>query len=163
MRKGRTILLTMEPESNPQGLTEGPHCSISCRVFLHTPMHGSSPPTPQTDLCLPVPTALPPSPLLSSGILYVNGSLDFETHPKYFLSIECSRKSSSSLSDVTTIVINITDVNEHHPRFTHDLYTVRVLENAIVGDVILTVRTPASLSVGCGLWGRLLFYSLMSS
>uniref|UniRef100_A0A8C6GSC4 Protocadherin Fat 2 n=1 Tax=Mus spicilegus TaxID=10103 RepID=A0A8C6GSC4_MUSSI len=74
-----------------------------------------------------------------TGILYVNGSLDFETNPKYFLSIECSRKSSSSLSDVTTIVINVTDVNEHHPRFTHDLYTVRVLENAIVGDVILTV------------------------
>lgn len=108
------------------------------------------------DLGLTVPAAWPPSPLLSSGILYVNGSLDFETSPKYFLSIECSRKSSSSLSDVTTIVINVTDVNEHHPRFTHDLYTVKVLENAVVGDVILTVRTPASLFVGCGLWGWLL-------
>lgn len=74
-----------------------------------------------------------------TGVLYVNGSLDFETSPKYFLSIECSRKSSSSLSDVTTIVVNVTDVNEHHPRFTHELYTVRVLENAVVGDVILTV------------------------
>lgn len=98
-----------------------------------------------SDLCLTVP-----SPLLSSGILYVNGSLDFETSPKYFLSIECSRKSSSSLSDVTTIVVNVTDVNEHHPRFTHDLYTVRVLENAIVGDVILTVRT-SSFTL-CGVW-----------
>nr|XP_048293531.1 protocadherin Fat 2 [Myodes glareolus] len=74
-----------------------------------------------------------------TGILYVNGNLDYETTPKYFLSIECSRKSSSSLSDVTTIVVNVTDVNEHHPRFTHDLYTVRVLENAGVGDAILTV------------------------
>ncbi|KAL6080931.1 hypothetical protein STEG23_001955, partial [Scotinomys teguina] len=74
-----------------------------------------------------------------TGILYVNGSLDFETSPKYFLSIECTRKSSSSLSDVTTIVVNVTDINEHHPRFTHDLYTVRVSENAVVGDTILTV------------------------
>ena len=93
-------------------------------------------------LCLMVPAASPPSLLLSSGILYVNGNLDYETTPKYFLSIECSRKSSSSLSDVTTIVVNVTDVNEHHPRFTHDLYTVRVLENAAVGDAILTVRNP---------------------
>uniref|UniRef100_A0A8C5P376 Protocadherin Fat 2 n=1 Tax=Jaculus jaculus TaxID=51337 RepID=A0A8C5P376_JACJA len=74
-----------------------------------------------------------------TGILYVNGSLDFETSPKYFLSIECSRKGSSTLSDMTTIVVNVTDVNEHRPRFSQDLYHVRVLENTIVGDVILTV------------------------
>ncbi|KAJ8777143.1 hypothetical protein J1605_014526 [Eschrichtius robustus] len=74
-----------------------------------------------------------------TGILYVNKSLDFETSPKYFLSIECSRKGSSSLSDMTTIVVNITDVNEHRPRFSQDLYSTRVLENAIMGDVVLTV------------------------
>uniref|UniRef100_H0XDR7 Protocadherin Fat 2 n=1 Tax=Otolemur garnettii TaxID=30611 RepID=H0XDR7_OTOGA len=74
-----------------------------------------------------------------TGVLYVNQSLDFETSPKYFLSIECNRKSSSSLSDTTTIVVNITDVNEHRPRFLQGLYSTRVLENAILGDVILTV------------------------
>nr|XP_054106911.1 protocadherin Fat 2 isoform X3 [Callithrix jacchus] len=74
-----------------------------------------------------------------TGILYVNASLDFETSPKYFLSIECTRKSSSSLSDITTVVVNITDVNEHRPRFPQDPYNTRVLENALVGDVILTV------------------------
>ncbi|XP_048189851.1 protocadherin Fat 2 [Perognathus longimembris pacificus] len=74
-----------------------------------------------------------------TGILYVNQSLDFEASPKYFLSIECSRQGSSSLSDVATIVVNITDVNEHHPRFTRDRYSASVPENAFVGDVILTV------------------------
>ncbi|XP_070426535.1 protocadherin Fat 2 [Equus przewalskii] len=74
-----------------------------------------------------------------TGILYVNRSLDFETNPKYFLSIECSRKGSSSLSDMTTIVVNITDTNEHRPRFLQDLYSTRVLENAVVGDLVLTV------------------------
>ncbi|XP_076993564.1 protocadherin Fat 2 [Tamandua tetradactyla] len=74
-----------------------------------------------------------------TGILYVSRSLDFETSPKYFLSVECSRKGSSSLSDVTTVVVNITDVNEHQPRFPQELYSVRVLENVIVGDSILTV------------------------
>uniref|UniRef100_A0A8C3YB10 Protocadherin Fat 2 n=1 Tax=Catagonus wagneri TaxID=51154 RepID=A0A8C3YB10_9CETA len=74
-----------------------------------------------------------------TGILYINKSLDFETSPKYFLSIECSRKGSSSLSDMTTIVVNVTDVNEHRPRFSQDLYSTRVSENAFVGDVVLTV------------------------
>ncbi|XP_054424121.1 protocadherin Fat 2 isoform X1 [Pteronotus mesoamericanus] len=74
-----------------------------------------------------------------TGILYINRSLDFETSPKYFLSIECSRKGSSSLSDMTTIVVNVTDINEHRPRFSQDLYSTRVLENAIVGDTVLTV------------------------
>uniref|UniRef100_A0A8D1QQF8 Protocadherin Fat 2 n=1 Tax=Sus scrofa TaxID=9823 RepID=A0A8D1QQF8_PIG len=74
-----------------------------------------------------------------TGILYVNKSLDFETSPKYFLSIECSRKGSSSLSDMTTIVVNVTDINEHRPRFSQDLYSTRVSENAIVGDLVLTV------------------------
>ncbi|XP_036900751.1 protocadherin Fat 2 [Sturnira hondurensis] len=74
-----------------------------------------------------------------TGILYVNRSLDFETSPKYFLSIECSRKGSSSLSDMTTIVVNVTDTNEHRPRFPQDLYSTRVFENAIVGDTVLTV------------------------
>ncbi|XP_004697154.1 protocadherin Fat 2 [Echinops telfairi] len=74
-----------------------------------------------------------------TGILYVNRSLDFETSPKYFLSIECSRKGSSSLNDMTTIVVNVTDINEHQPRFPQELYSVRVLENAFVGDIVLTV------------------------
>lgn len=89
-------------------------------------------------------------PFFPSGILYVNRSLDFETSPKYFLSIECIRKASASLSDVTTIVVNVTDVNEHHPRFPKDLYSARVLENAIRGDIILTVRILDCTLCGAG-------------
>ncbi|XP_060053958.1 protocadherin Fat 2 [Erinaceus europaeus] len=74
-----------------------------------------------------------------SGILYVNRSLDFETSPKYFLSVECSRKGSSSLSDVATVVVNLTDVNEYQPRFPQDLYSVLVPENTVVGTVVLAV------------------------
>ncbi|XP_077922884.1 protocadherin Fat 2 [Halichoerus grypus] len=93
-----------------------------------------------------------------TGILYVNKSLDFETSPKFFLSIECSRKGSSSLSDMITIVVNITDVNEHRPRFPQDLYSTRVLENAIVGDVVLTVSAtdedgPANSAITYSLVG----------
>lgn len=41
---------------------------------------------------------------------------------------------------MTTIVVNVTDTNEHRPRFPQDLYSARVFENAIVGDTVLTVR-----------------------
>lgn len=93
-----------------------------------------------------------PGHLASPGILYVNRSLDFETSPKYFLSIECSRKGSSALSDTITVVINVTDVNEHRPRFPQGLYGVKVLENAMVGDVVLTVRT-LHIAFGGRVWG----------
>lgn len=62
---------------------------------------------------------------------------------------------------MTTIVVNITDINEHRPRFPQHLYSTRVLENAIVGDVVLTVRIcDFALCVcvlgGDGLWGGFL-------
>lgn len=81
----------------------------------------------------------------SPGILYVNGSLDYETAPKYFLSIECSKMGISSLSDVTTLVVNITDVNEHRPHFMQDGYHAQVPEDANVGEPVLTVRLTMRL------------------
>ena len=108
---------------------------------------------PQHSAFVVPPASMLPSPLVSSGILYVNKSLDFETSPKYFLSVECSRKGSSSLSDMTTIVVNITDINEHRPRFPQHLYSTRVLENAIVGDVVLTVRICDFALCVC--WGEM--------
>lgn len=125
-------------------------------ICLSQPCWAASPgvwlKTPQTSAFAVPNASLLPSSLVSSGILYVNKSLDFETSPKFFLSIECTRKGSSSLSDMTTIVVNITDVNEHRPRFLQDLYSTRVLENAIVGDVVLTVRTHNFALWGAWTW-----------
>uniref|UniRef100_F6UD14 FAT atypical cadherin 2 n=1 Tax=Monodelphis domestica TaxID=13616 RepID=F6UD14_MONDO len=74
-----------------------------------------------------------------TGILYVNGSLDFETSQEYYLSIECSRKGSPSLNDGTMVVVNVTDVNDHPPKFPQDVYSVEVKEDVAVGETILTV------------------------
>lgn len=75
-----------------------------------------------------------------AGTLYVNESLDFEVSHEYYLSIEGTRKGSASISDVTMVVINITDVNDHAPEFTQAPYAAEVREDVAVGEVILTVR-----------------------
>ncbi|KFV61323.1 Protocadherin Fat 2, partial [Dryobates pubescens] len=75
----------------------------------------------------------------NTGALYINGSLDFEASHEYYLSIEGTRKGSASLSDVTMVVINITDINDHAPEFIQDPYFVDIREDAAVGEIILTV------------------------
>lgn len=75
-----------------------------------------------------------------TGILYVSGSLDFEVSHEYYLSVEGTRKGSASLSDITMVVINITDINDHMPKFTQDPYVTEIREDAAVGETILTVR-----------------------
>ncbi|XP_062976958.1 protocadherin Fat 2 isoform X2 [Elgaria multicarinata webbii] len=75
----------------------------------------------------------------NTGILYVNGSLDFEVSHEYYLSIEGIRKGSTSLSDITMVVINITDINDHVPKFSQDLYIADIREDAAVGEMVLAV------------------------
>ncbi|KAH0629857.1 hypothetical protein JD844_012285 [Phrynosoma platyrhinos] len=75
----------------------------------------------------------------STGILYVNGSLDFEVSHEYYLSIEGTKKGSASLSDIAMVVINVTDINEHMPKFSQDLYIADIREDAAVGQMVLTV------------------------
>ncbi|XP_043843520.1 protocadherin Fat 2 isoform X3 [Dromiciops gliroides] len=93
-----------------------------------------------------------------TGILYVNGSLDFETGQEYYLSIECIRKGSPSLNDETMVIINITDVNDHSPKFPQDLYSIEVKEDAAVGETILTV----SATDGDGPLNSAITYSLVA-
>lgn len=87
------------------------------------------------------------------GILYVNGTLDFEVAHEYYLTIEGIRKTSTSFSDVTIVVINITDINDHMPEFGQDLYIANISEDAAIGEIVLTVRhnhnQGGQHSVGC--------------
>lgn len=74
------------------------------------------------------------------GILYVNGTLDFEVAHSYYLTIEGIRKTSTSLSDVTMVIINITDINDHVPEFGQELYIADISEDAAIGEIVLMVR-----------------------
>ncbi|KAM8974291.1 protocadherin Fat 2 isoform 2-T2 [Pelodytes ibericus] len=74
-----------------------------------------------------------------TGTLYLNGDLDFEAHHQYYLSIEGTRSSSPPLSDVTVVVINVTDVNDHEPIFLQEMYDAEISEDSVVGDLVLVV------------------------
>ncbi|XP_075458244.1 protocadherin Fat 2 [Ascaphus truei] len=74
-----------------------------------------------------------------TGILYLNRSLDFEVRHQYYLSVEGTRVSSTPLSDVTVVVVNVTDVNDHEPIFNQEEYDSQICEDAVVGDLVLVV------------------------
>lgn len=48
------------------------------------------------------------------------------------------------LSAVTTVNINLTDVNDNAPTFSRDLYTALVSEDAFVGEFVVQVGSPGS-------------------
>ncbi|XP_063784401.1 protocadherin Fat 2 [Pseudophryne corroboree] len=77
--------------------------------------------------------------LHDTGILYLNGNLDFESQNQYYLSIEGTRGGFPPLSDVTVVVINVTDVNDHWPIFSQEEYEEEIREDAVVGDLVLLV------------------------
>ncbi|TMS17133.1 Protocadherin Fat 2 [Larimichthys crocea] len=51
-----------------------------------------------------------------TGLMTLVAPLDFEVSREYYLSVEGSR-GKSSLSDITTVIINVTDVNDNAPAF----------------------------------------------
>ncbi|KAL2077818.1 hypothetical protein ACEWY4_027322 [Coilia grayii] len=73
-----------------------------------------------------------------TGILWVSESLDFEMSREYYLSVEGSR-AGSSLSDVTMVIINITDVNDNAPVFGRADYATEVSEDIMPGHLVMQV------------------------
>lgn len=66
--------------------------------------------------------------------------LDFEVSREYYLSVEGSR-GKSSLSDITTVIINVTDVNDNAPAFERGDYSTEISEDLTPGGLIMKVST----------------------
>lgn len=90
----------------------------------------------------------PPSPGIGSpdlsrssfpGAILVVQSLDYESCRDYFLTVEARDGGTPPLSAVTTVNVNITDVNDNAPLFSCRLYAAVVSEDAAVGDSVLQV------------------------
>ncbi|XP_077122485.1 protocadherin Fat 2 [Ranitomeya variabilis] len=77
--------------------------------------------------------------LHDTGKLYLNKKLDYESQHQFYLSVEGTRASSPPLSDVTVLVVNITDVNDNKPIFSLEEYETEIREDAVVGDLIVMV------------------------
>uniref|UniRef100_A0A668AXH2 FAT atypical cadherin 3a n=1 Tax=Myripristis murdjan TaxID=586833 RepID=A0A668AXH2_9TELE len=75
-----------------------------------------------------------PPHLRSLCAILVSKPLDYEMCRDYFLTVEARDGGMPPLSAVTTVNINLTDVNDNAPMFSRDLYTA---ENKPIGTSIL--------------------------
>uniref|UniRef100_A0A8P0PSP1 Protocadherin Fat 3 n=1 Tax=Canis lupus familiaris TaxID=9615 RepID=A0A8P0PSP1_CANLF len=78
------------------------------------------------------------------GGISVSEGLDYELCKKFYLVVEAKDGGTPALSAVATVSINLTDVNDNPPRFSQDVYSAVISEDALVGDsVILLVAEDA--------------------
>lgn len=94
-------------------------------------------------------TAAPPHPppsliqdflsRLLPGAVLVSQALDYETCRDYFLTVEARDGGTPPLSAITTVNVNVTDVNDNAPMFGCQLYSAVVSEDAAVGDSVVQV------------------------
>ncbi|CAN9511186.1 unnamed protein product [Ophioblennius macclurei] len=72
-----------------------------------------------------------------TGAILVAQPLDYETCKDYFLTVEACDGGTPPLSAITTVNINLTDVNDNAPMFSHDLYSAVVSEDATIGESVV--------------------------
>lgn len=65
--------------------------------------------------------------------------LDYEVSHEYYITVEATDGGSPPLSDMATVNINLTDVNDNRPAFSQDVYTAVVGEDAELGKAVITV------------------------
>lgn len=66
--------------------------------------------------------------------------LDYETSHEYYITIEATDGGSPPLSDMATVNINLTDVNDNRPVFSQDVYAAVISEDVELGKTVLAVR-----------------------
>uniref|UniRef100_A0A4W6EXE5 FAT atypical cadherin 1a n=1 Tax=Lates calcarifer TaxID=8187 RepID=A0A4W6EXE5_LATCA len=74
-----------------------------------------------------------------TGDIFVIEPLDYEVSHEYYITIEATDGGSPPLSDMATVNINLTDVNDNRPVFSQDVYTAVVSEDTELGKTVMTV------------------------
>ncbi|XP_057188833.1 protocadherin Fat 1a isoform X3 [Triplophysa rosa] len=74
-----------------------------------------------------------------TGGIFVIEPLDYETAHEFYLTVEATDGGTPSLSDMATVNINLTDVNDNSPVFNQDMYSAVISEDAELGKTVLTV------------------------
>ncbi|XP_034739835.1 protocadherin Fat 2 isoform X1 [Etheostoma cragini] len=92
-----------------------------------------------------------------TGLLTLIAPLDFEVSRHYYLSVEGSR-GKSSLSDITTVIINVTDLNDNAPVFGQGDYSAEISEDLTPGSLVMKVTATDE----DGPINNLLRYSIVS-
>ncbi|XP_006816874.2 cadherin-23-like [Saccoglossus kowalevskii] len=74
-----------------------------------------------------------------TGELYVTGELDRERTPFYILNITACDNGKTISQTKTTVIIEISDVNDNAPSFTQEVYSGNLQENLNNGSYIISV------------------------
>uniref|UniRef100_A0A3P8RFC4 FAT atypical cadherin 1a n=1 Tax=Astatotilapia calliptera TaxID=8154 RepID=A0A3P8RFC4_ASTCA len=74
-----------------------------------------------------------------TGDVFVIEPLDYEASHEYYITIEATDGGSPPLSDMATVNINLTDVNDNRPVFSQDVYTAVISEDAELGKTVMAV------------------------
>lgn len=80
--------------------------------------------------------------------------LDYEVSHEYYITVEATDGGSPPLSDMATVTINLTDVNDNRPVFSQDVYTAVVSEDAELGKTVMAVTKQCFVSPGACLYTR---------
>ncbi|KAI9525478.1 long-chain fatty acid transporter fat1 [Dissostichus eleginoides] len=74
-----------------------------------------------------------------TGDVFVIEPLDYEVSHEYYITVEATDGGSPPLSDMATVNINLTDVNDNTPVFSQEIYTAVVSEDAELGKTVMVV------------------------
>ncbi|NWR46226.1 CAD17 protein, partial [Regulus satrapa] len=75
-----------------------------------------------------------------TGILYINGSLDWETKQVHKLQVECLNESGSIVKGPYTVTIYVEDINDNPPEFNQKTYFGVVRQNSRPGKPFMYVH-----------------------
>ncbi|XP_030375675.1 fat-like cadherin-related tumor suppressor homolog [Scaptodrosophila lebanonensis] len=76
----------------------------------------------------------------TSGVLSVNGSLDYEKTKAYFLTVQAIDGGTPPLSNIAYVNISVLDVNDNSPKFLQNIYRVSVKEDVSIGEKVADVK-----------------------
>ncbi|XP_007646239.1 protocadherin Fat 1 isoform X3 [Cricetulus griseus] len=74
-----------------------------------------------------------------TGAIFIIENLDYESSHEYYLTVEATDGGTPSLSDVATVNINVSDINDNTPVFSQDTYTTVVGEDAALEQSVITI------------------------
>ncbi|XP_009068638.1 PREDICTED: protocadherin Fat 3-like, partial [Acanthisitta chloris] len=72
-----------------------------------------------------------------TGVISIFEALDFESCKDFYLVVEAKDGGTPALSAVTTVNVNVTDVNDNAPKFSQAVYSAVISEDAAVGDSVI--------------------------
>ncbi|XP_055855772.1 fat-like cadherin-related tumor suppressor homolog isoform X2 [Episyrphus balteatus] len=76
----------------------------------------------------------------NTGSVYCNGELDFEKIRHFLITIQAVDGGTPPLSNLASLNVSVTDVNDNNPQFAQNSYNARIREDALIGDKILQLK-----------------------